>query len=90
MKNAIQGVVDQIGVDAVKKSVGIGFKLCTCVQHGMYLCAVDKEPVCPVCQQSDNISNEANGTSATDVEHYVNPGQELGTNPQQKLSPYGL
>lgn len=90
MKNALQVVVDQIGMDAVKKSVGTGFRLCYCETHGTYMCQADKEPKCPVCSQSDNVSNEANGTSATDVEHYINPGQELGTNPQQKLNPYGM
>lgn len=80
-KNALQKACDQVGKDAVEKSLGIALK--NCDVHGAYI-----GDTCPLCPKLP----DANGTTATEVEHFinVNPSQQLGTNPGQKLNPYGV
>lgn len=91
---ALQKAVDQIGIDAVMKSLGPSVALGFCDMHGHYTMpqrTMDtpegKAPPisCPSCPP-----NPANGTSATDVELYIDidPSQNLGTNPQQKVPTY--
>lgn len=90
MKNALQEVLEQVGMNAVNKSVGIGLRICNCEVHGLYACAETADPKCPTCISIPTVTNEGNGESASAVSHYINPGQELGTNPHQKANPLGL
>lgn len=86
----LQKAIDQIGMDAVIKSLGSGVALGYCDVHGHYAVPMrestgDNElPIegCTLCPP-----NLANGTSATEVELYIdlNPEQALGTNPHQKV-----
>ena len=77
-KNELQKAVDQLGKDTVEKSIGVPVSCCDV--HGCYV-----GDTCPLCPK-------ANGTGANDVEHFIdmNPMQQLGTNPQQKLNPFGI
>lgn len=79
-KNGMQNVMDQIGYDAVAKSIThAGMSIGFCDVHGHYGFTTDKS--CPACPS-------ANGVTATDVEHYINVREVVGidgTNPQQKL-----
>lgn len=79
----LQVAIEQVGMDAVRKSIGdiaMGF----CDVHGHYTYDMSAGgPSCQVCPP-----NPANGTSATEVELYINldPAHNLGTNPQQKVT----
>lgn len=89
----LQNAIDQVGYDAVAKSLAInGVAMGFCDVHGHY--ALPKGSVehangdypdvgCQLCPP-----NLANGTSATDMELYIDldPSHNLGTNPQQKVS----
>lgn len=85
---SLQKAINQIGLEAVKKSlvpygnVLIGF----CDVHGSYAYKDDNHGLCPLCPRLDN-----QGDTAEKVEHYinVNPIQDL-KNPQQKLNPHGV
>lgn len=83
MKNNIQNAIDQVGMDAVSKSIG-AVALHNCDVHGMYLANEDGCPLCP----------KANGTSATEVEHYIDIKELVdptsGINPGQKANPTAI
>lgn len=85
MKSTLQKAIEEIGLDAVQKSLGHSLALAYCDVHGHYAHTHAEQPNCPTCPP-------ANGTTATEVEHYisVNPLQALGTNPQQKTNPMGV
>lgn len=87
--NALQQVANQIGEDTVRKSMPTMF-IQRCAVHGLYASASDDTPKCPVCKDIPTVTNAGNGESASAVSHYINPGQELGTNPGQKANPYGI
>ena len=90
-KSLLQGVIEQIGIEAVKKSIGIDshadLSLAYCDVHGNYAYLTSKGANCPTCPQLP----PANGTAATEVEHFIdmNPIQDM-QNPNQKINPYGL
>jgi len=88
MKSELQKSIDQIGYDAVSKAIPLGAKIGMCTMHGAYMVHSEAEMCCPICPATP----PANGTTATAVEHFINinPMQELGTNPQQKVNPYGV
>lgn len=86
MRTVLQGVIDQIGYDAVKKSCDYrDVHIANCDLHGKYAHLPGTAVSCPLCPAP-------NGDSATDVEHYIDMNfvQNLGTNPQQKLNPMGI
>lgn len=86
----VQKAIEQIGYDAVAKSLGV-HHLGFCDVHGAYVIPVQTSEDhihtandgCPLCP-----TNPANGTSATEVSHYIDmdPSHNLGTNPQQKIT----
>lgn len=86
--NELQKAVNQIGYDAVSKAIPLGARLGNCDIHGVYMVNSEAEICCPICPNTP----PANGTTATQVEHFinVNPMQAVGTNPQQKINPYGV
>lgn len=90
-KNSIQHAIDQIGLDAVKKSIGIDshadLAMAYCDLHGNYAYLTANKPNCPTCPHLP----APNGTAATEVEHFinVNPIQDL-QNPGQKTNPFAL
>lgn len=89
-KNAIQTVIDQIGLDSLRKSMG-DIALGNCDVHGHYTYDMSAgTDICPLCPQLPN-TPVGNGNTATQVEHYINanPIQSL-QNPNQKLNPYGV
>lgn len=84
MKNGLQEVIAQIGIDGLQKSmphIHVG----NCDLHGQY--AFEKEPSCPLCPTP-------NGETATHVEHFLDiknvSDHTSGHNPGQKANPYGL
>lgn len=79
-KNNIQHAIEQVGIDAVQKSLGT-MALGNCDVHGHYL--MGTEATCPLCPAP-------NGTTATQVEHFINVNPIDGTNPQQKINPLGF
>jgi hypothetical protein len=78
-KNNLQKTIDQIGKDAVSKSLShAGISIGFCDVHGHY--NFTSNNICPLCPK-------ANGDTATEVEHYINVREAVGmdgTNPQQK------
>jgi hypothetical protein len=69
-KNAIQKSIDQIGMEAVTRYLPRGVKLYPCDIHGHFLAHCKNEmPICPLCVQHNH---EAEGTTATEVEHFIN------------------
>lgn len=84
----LQVAIEQVGMDAVMKSfpgMGLGF----CDVHGHYALPLqDSSEGMPLASCALCPPNLANGTSATDVELYINldPAHNLGTNPQQKVT----
>jgi len=91
--SSLQKAIDQIGMEAVMKSLGPNMALGYCDVHGHYpLPAITSKPGeeapkvgCVLCPP-----NLANGTNATVVELVINldPDKNLGTNPQQKKTTY--
>lgn len=91
--SSLQKAIDQIGVEAVMKSLGPNMALGYCDVHGHYPLPLmtstpgTKAPEvgCKLCPP-----NLANGTNATEVELVINldPDKNLGTNPQQKKTTY--
>lgn len=80
----LQKAITEIGLEGVTKAIThAGMSLGFCDVHGHYV--FTKTACCPICPP-------ANGTTATEVEHYINvdPLQNLGTNPQQKMNPLGI
>ena len=79
-KSNIQRAIEQLGEETVRKSIThAGISLGFCDLHGHYAFTGDAK--CPLCP-------DANGTTATDVEHYIDVREAVGidgTNPQQKL-----
>lgn len=70
MKNEIQKSIDQIGMEGVTRYLPKGMKLHPCDLHGMFLAHYrDTNPLCPLCTQHDS---NAEGTTATAVEHFIN------------------
>lgn len=86
MKNELQKAIDQIGQDAVSKAIPVGTRIGLCDLHGAYMVNMASEMICPICPPVP----KANGTDATEVEHYIDMEPVQGTNPQQKLNPYGV
>lgn len=84
MKNYIQSTIEQVGLDAVVKSIGHGH-LGNCDLHGMYIVSGDSG--CPLCPSM-------NGSTASEVEHYINVKQLVdpasGHNPGQVVNPTGI
>jgi len=65
----IQKSIEQIGLETVTKYLPKGMKLCQCDMHGGYLAHyTDKNPLCPLCQVA---TNAGNGTTASEVELYI-------------------
>ena len=71
--NGLQKAVDQIGIVCIReKYEPKGFKVCNCEVHGYYLAPAGEEnPQCPRCQEVVEVPG-GNGTTATEVEHYIN------------------
>lgn len=84
MKNNIQTAIDQVGIEAVSKSIG-AVALGNCDLHGMY--AVVGDTGCPLCPN-------ANGTTASEVEHFLDIkalyDPTSGHNPGQVANPTGI
>lgn len=69
MKNNIQKAVDQIGELTVLRYLPKGMKLHDCPMHGKFLAHYkDENPLCPLCNMD---SGSGNGTTATDMQHYI-------------------
>lgn len=68
-KNGLQKSMEQIGVESTLRYLPKGMKLCNCDVHGYYLAHYKTtNATCPLCP----IQNPAaNGTNATEVEHYI-------------------
>lgn len=67
--NNIQKSIDQIGIMAVARYLPKGMKLQPCDMHGHFLTHYStKEPLCPLCVTHSDV---AEGTTATQVEHYI-------------------
>lgn len=86
MKNGLQKAIDQVGMDAVQKSIThSGMTLGFCDLHGHYL--FSNPATCPLCPNP-------NGASASDIEHVIDIKEAIsptaGTNPGQKLNPTGI
>lgn len=96
--SGIQKAIDQLGIEAVLKSIAPSAGLGFCDVHGHYMLpartvhlgtdkgAIETEVAgCKLCPP-----NLANGTSATEVELVIDldPDKNLGTNPQQKKTSY--
>jgi hypothetical protein len=84
--NGLQKAIDQIGELAVRKAIPQGYGIGRCTLHGAYMVAPTQEPCCPICPATP----PANGTTATDVEHYIDMQPVKGANPQQQVNPYGV
>jgi hypothetical protein len=70
MKNGIQKSIDQLGQATVERYLPKGMKLYPCDIHGHFLEHYsNKEPVCPLCISHNP---KAEGTPATQVEHFIN------------------
>lgn len=68
-KNAIQKSIDQIGLEATVRYLPKGMKLYPCDIHGHYLAHyTDRMALCPLCIEHNP---EAEGTTATQVEHFI-------------------
>jgi hypothetical protein len=83
MKTELQKAIDQIGEEAVSKSIPKGASIGRCQLHGSYLMMADSQGSCPICPAMP----DANGTDASDVEHYINVREIVGmdgANPQQR------
>lgn len=89
-KSGLQKAIDQIGEDAVRKSIPLGAKIGMCDLHGAYMVNIGSEMVCPICPTVP----EPNGTNATDIDHYIDVKEFVdptsGINPGQKLNPLGI
>lgn len=86
MTNVLQKAIQEIGIDAVQKSItGAGMAMGFCDLHGHY--AFTKVADCPVCPSP-------NGTTATEVEHYIDIKDAIdptsGHNPGQVVNPTGI
>jgi hypothetical protein len=89
-KHPLEDVIKSIGADGVSKYLPKGMKLHYCDLHGHYLSHYSGEGLCSLCV---NPNPEANGTSASEIEHYINIREMVGmdgTNPGQKANPYGV
>lgn len=84
VRNNIQKAIDQVGYEAVMKSMG-GIQLGNCTMHGQY--AMVSDGTCPICPNP-------NGTTPTEVEHYINIKDMVdpasGANPGQVINPTGI
>lgn len=68
-KNGLQKSIDQIGEFNTLRYLPKGMKICNCDVHGSYLAHYKTEnPTCPLCPLQDP---SANGTNATEMEHYI-------------------
>jgi hypothetical protein len=89
-KNGLQKAIDQIGKDAVIKAIPMGSRIGMCDLHGAYMVHSSSELCCPICPATP----PANGETPTEVEHYIDLKNLLdpasGTNPGQKINPYGV
>ena len=90
-QHPLADVVKSIGVDGVQKYLPKGMKLNYCDLHGHYLQHYSGDGLCPLCTGHNP---EADGTTATQVEHYIDIRDAIdptsGTNPQQKANPFGF
>lgn len=88
--NGLQKAIDQVGIDAVSKAIPAGSRIGMCDIHGAYMVHSASELVCPICP----VLPDANGETATDIEHYIDIQDAMtglgGTNPGQKVNPYGI
>lgn len=85
-KTNLQKAIEQLGEEVVRKSVThAGISIGFCDLHGHYGFTTTKS--CPACPS-------ANGVTATEVEHYIDIADAMtgmgGTNPGQKVNPYGV
>lgn len=69
----LQKAIDQIGQEVIlERYQPKGMKLHFCQIHGAFLSHYsDKNPECTTCREM-MASNEGNGTTATQVEHFIN------------------
>lgn len=89
-KHPINDVIKSIGMDTTVRYLPKGMKLHACDVHGHFLAHYkDDNPLCSLCTARDPRSE---GITASEVELYIDldPLQALGTNPQQKVNPYGV
>lgn len=90
-KHPMEDVIKSIGIDGAQKYLPKGMKLLYCDLHGHYLQHYKTDGLCPLCVAHDA---KAEGTTATEVEHYINIRDLIdptnGTNPGQKANPYGV
>ncbi len=88
MKTSLEKVISQIGLGMVLKSIPAGYTIHNCELHGRYMSAPNTKVSCSLCPATP----PANGTDASTVEHYIqiDPAHNLGTNPNQKINPYGI
>lgn len=68
MVNELQKAIDQIGFDAVRKSIPQAI-IGLCDMHGHYMSSSNTESKCPGCMATP--SGMGNGVTASDVEHYI-------------------
>ncbi len=90
MADHINELVKSIGIGTVERYLPRGMKLGYCDMHGHYLKHYTSDGICPQCIGHDPKSD---GTTASDMEHYIEIRQALGMdgiNPQQKNNPYGV
>jgi hypothetical protein len=87
-KTVLQSVIEQIGDSIINKSIPMGARIGRCQLHGAYLILGGNEPNCPICPSLPS----ANGTDATEVEHYIDINQSINPqhNPGQLTNPYGV
>lgn len=68
-KTGLQKAIDQLGLDAVQRYLPKGMKINNCDMHGSYLSHYTQDqPICPLCITHNPA---AEGTTATEVEHYL-------------------
>ena len=82
--SALQKAVDQIGVMGINdRYAPRGMKVYFCEIHGAYLSPIgEQNPTCPLCQAA---TTNGNGTTATQVEHFINVRDMVAppTNPHE-------
>lgn len=79
--NELQKAIDQLGEVTVQRYLPKGMKINNCDIHGGFLSHYsDPNPLCPLCIVPET---KANGTDATDMEHYIDLKDAIapGTNP---------
>ena len=74
----LQKSIDQIGLETVTRYLPKGMKLHNCEMHGMYASHYkETSPLCPICP---SINPEGNGTTASQVELFIDLKDAIGHN----------